>query len=128
MALSLPSVEDVRAIIETSLLDGAIETLIEDAALIAEGCPAIETYSDARQAAIIKWLTAHLIDQSGKSVEGSGKITSERIGDAARTFASGTLGAGILGSSYGAQAAALDQSGCLSDLGKRRATFKVLSR
>lgn len=128
MALSLPSVADVRLLIDTPMLDGAISAMIGDAALIAEGCPAISTYSDARQAAIVKWITAHLIDQSGQTSEGSGKVTSERIGDAQKTYAAGVLETGLGGSSYGAQAIALDTSGCLKSLGKTRAMFKVLTR
>lgn len=129
MALSLPSVADVRSLIDTPLPDGAVTAVINDAALMAEGCPAVSTYPSARQAAIVKWIAAHLIDQSGKaSASGSGKVTSRKIGDAAETFASGTLGSGLASSSYGAQAIALDPSGCLVNLGKPRAFIKVLTK
>jgi hypothetical protein len=98
--------------------------LIDDAALIADGCPAVASYTAGRQIAIIKWLTAHLIASRGDGMAGgSGVLLSNSLGDASKTFAEGTLGARLQSSHYGQQALALDPSGCLGKLGATRATL-----
>jgi hypothetical protein len=113
----------VRVVIATALTDPQVQALIDDAALIAEACPMVATYEAARQKAIVKWLTAHLISQqSGKG----GQLTQKALGDASESYAAGTMGMNLGGSRYGIQALALDPSGCLAQLGMRRASFKVL--
>lgn len=123
MPLELPTPADVRVIITTALTDPQIEALIGDAALIAEACPMVASYAANRQAAIVKWLTAHLISQqSGKA----GALTQKALGDASESYASGAMGMNLQASRYGQQALALDPSGCLAQLGMRRASFRVL--
>ncbi len=123
MPLAVPTPDDVRVIITTALTDPQITALIGDAALIAEACPAVAAYDAIRQAAIVKWLTAHLISQqSGKA----GALTQKALGDASESYAVGTMGMNLQGSRYGQQALALDPSGCLAQVGQRRAYFKAL--
>jgi hypothetical protein len=113
----------VRVVIATALADPQLTALIGDAVLIAEGCPVVATYDATRQAAIVKWIAAHLVaQQSGKA----GALTQKALGDASESYASAAMGAQLAGSRYGQQAIALDPSGCLAQLGMRRATFKVL--
>jgi hypothetical protein len=120
MTIALPTAADVRAIIETSLTDGQIEALIADAALAAEKC--LLKYDEARQKAIVKWLTAHLIASTG----GNGVLTSQKLGDASETYARATLGDGLKGTTYGQQALLLDTCGCLARLGRARASVEAI--
>jgi hypothetical protein len=123
LPLAVPTPADVRIVITTALDDAAITALIGDAALIAEACPMVAGYDALRQIAIIKWLTAHLIaQQSGQA----GALTQKTLGDASESYASGQMGTNLQASRYGQQAIALDPSGCLAQLGQRRAFFKVL--
>ena len=125
MALSKPNVADVRLIVATGASDSAVSAVIDDATLFAEGCPVISSYSTDRQAAIIKYITAHMLLSSGQA---EGQKTAKALGDASESYASPTLGSGLGGSSYGQMAITLDPSGCLSNLGKVRAGFTVVSR
>ena len=123
MALQLPTTEAVRAIIRTDLTDGQVGAVIGDAALFAEGCPKVAGYDGTRQAAIIKWITAHMIASTNA---GGGSLTQKALGDASETYARPTLGLGLQGTSYGQQAIALDPSGCLSRLGAMKAHFRAI--
>jgi len=120
LAISKPSAEDVRAIIATTMTDPQVSAVIDDAALLAEDC--ISSLSSARQASIVKWLTAHMIASTG----GSASRTSKKLGDAAETYAVAQLGEGLRGTTYGQQALALDPNGCLANLGKRGVVFETL--
>lgn len=124
MPLSLPSASDVRVVIKTTLTDLQIDAIIADAALLAEGCPVIEGFLATRQAAIVKWLTAHML--ASTNAAGGGALTSKSLGDASEDYARPTLGSGLSGTTYGMQALALDTSGCLAGLGKINATFRAL--
>jgi uncharacterized protein DUF4054 len=122
MPLTQPNAAAVRAIIETSLTDDQVSSVIADAALLAEGCPAVAGYDPDRQSAIIKWLAAHLIASTARS----GVLTQKSLGDASESYARPATGLNLAGTSYGQQAIALDPSGCLARLGQQRAFFKVL--
>lgn len=124
MSIAKPTVASVRAIIDTKLTDEQLESVIDDAVLFAEGCPMVATYDEARQRAIIKWLTAHMI--ASTNATGGGALTSKSLGDASESYARPTLGVGLSGTTYGQQAIALDPSGCLANLGKTRMMFKKL--
>lgn len=89
--------------------------------MIAEGCPVTATYAVTRQAAIVKYLAAHL----ALSALG-GQKTQRALGDASETQAPGVLGMTLSGTTYGQQALALDTSGCLARLGRPGAKFEVL--
>lgn len=120
MSLTQPSVAAVRAIITTTLTDEQVQSFIDDAALMAEGCECLSGLASERQAAIVKYMTAHLISmQSGKG----GIVTAEKMGSASKSYATGTAGADMMLSSsrYGQQAILLDTTGCLAQLGKVRA-------
>ncbi len=125
MTIAQPSVDDVRVIISTSKDDTAISAYITDAVLIAEGCPAIAEMSEARQQAIVKYLTAHLIS-TAPGAGGGGVLTQKSLGDASETYASGMLGMGLESTPFGIQALAFDTSGCLRTLGKIRASLYAL--
>jgi len=126
MPLALPTLADVRAIIATSLTDGQLQAVIDDAALIAEGCAAVAGYPATRQAAIVKYITAHLLAGSAGSATGSGAITQKALGDASESYAAGQLGMDLKSSQWGSKALLLDPSGCLATLGRQRAYFEVL--
>lgn len=114
------TVEDVRAITESTLPDAVITALIGDAGLI--GGPCIDQYDTARRDAIVKWLAAHLV----ASTSTDGSLTSESLGDASRSYARGQLGDRLRGTTYGQQALALDLKGCLTRRGGAPATFEVV--
>lgn len=115
----LPSVDDVRLIIETTLTDEQIEALILDAELIVHDC--IADLDEDRQAAIVKYVTADLI-ASTVSSGGGGTLTSQSLGDASESYATGASPWGK--SAYWAKAQALDPNGCLARLGKARASLE----
>ena len=115
-----PTPTEVKTIIATSLDDASVQVFIDDAALIADQCPAVLSYPDDRQKAIVRWLTAHLIASANRS-SGGGQLTSKALGDASESYAVGTAGTELASTSYGRQAIALDPSGCLERVGKTRA-------
>ena len=115
----LPSAADVIAITGTSLPEVVVDAIITDAALIAAQC--FEGVDGDRQEAALKWLAAHLVSSAG---EANGSLTSDRLGDAAQTYAKSVTGAGLMGSAYGQQAIALLP--CLSGIGMRTGKFVVL--
>jgi hypothetical protein len=88
---------------------------------MVEGCAS--GWSDARYTSIVKWVAAHLIASRGGA---EGTLTQRTLGDASETYAKAVVGSFLKGSPYGQQALALDTNGCLVNLGKQRATFKVL--
>jgi hypothetical protein len=120
--MQLPSVADVTTLTGTSLSEVVVTSLIQDAALVAEDC--IAGYAPARQTAIIKWLAAHLV--ASTSSGGESTLTSDKLGDAAQTFARATTGDALSGTMYGQQALALDTNGCLTRKGRARASIQVL--
>lgn len=119
---TLPSAAAVIALTGTSLTEAVVESIIADAALIAETC--IANYGEARQTAIIKWLAAHLV--ASTATGGESTLTSEKLGDASRTYARATTGEGLKGTMYGQQALSLDTNGCLFRKGNGRATVSVI--
>lgn len=127
MALSLPTVEEVRSIIETDLDDAGVTLYINDAAALGKRC--LTPLDPDLQKTILKWLTAHLIQLSGRSTgEGFANVavTSMKLGDASETYARAQLGSNVASTPYGQQAILLDPNGCLARLGARQPFFKVL--
>lgn len=120
MSLSLPSAGEVRTVLSTSLTDQQIESLIADAALVVGQCAAIAGYDADRQSAIIKYWTADLVSTINNS--GAGMITSDKLGDAARSYAAGTDKTAT--SWFRQRAYDLDGSGCLRRIGKATATLE----
>lgn len=125
---SYPGPEDVRYIITTSLDESALQSYIDDAALMASPC--IFNYTPDRQRAIIKWLTAHLLSSSPNNGSGSGgqTLASQRLGDASETYVNPAPSSleGLASTSYGRMAMSFDTNGCLMAVGQKPAIFQVL--
>lgn len=122
MSVERPAASDVRVVIETSLSDLQIEGLITEAVLMVEKC--VSSYEAERQKAIVRWVTAYLIDNIRN--QGGGGVQSDSLGDASRSYFSGALGEGLAENGYGLKAIALDPSGCLMRIGKSKATIEVI--
>lgn len=120
MALELPTADEVRVVISTALTDPQIEALILDAALVVDQCSAVAGYDVDTQAAIVKYWTADLISTIAN--QGAGVVTSDKLGDAARTFSAGNDSSAT--SFYRQRAYDLDPSGCLRRIGKAQASFE----
>jgi len=118
--MTLPTTDpaDVVAITGTSMATATIELIIESAELMAAGC--LSGLSEETQAAALLWLSCHLVS----TTPGNQTLTSRKLGDASKTFATGTLGGGISSSLYGQNAVALVP--CLAGLGKGRASMEVI--
>lgn len=120
-----PSTDDVRAIIETSATDAQVQAAIDDAALIVEDC--VEDLPADRQAAIIKYVAAHLLaTNSSLTSGGAGAVTSSRLGDASESYATAPLGTGLQGTEYGKRALMFDPNGCIAQIGRVPVVFEVL--
>ena len=123
MSVTSPSVTAVRGVIKTLLTDEQVGDFIADAVLVLEGLPKIVAMDAPRQAAIGKWLTAHLISQ----VDGKGgQKTAESMGDASESYAVTAGGLFLQSTRYGQQACAIDYSGSLVNLGKTPAMLSFL--
>ena len=123
MAVAKPTVAAVRVVISTTLAEDAVQSPIDDAAALIDGqCACISTLPPETQEAIVKWVAAHLISTVKNA--GGGTITSDRLGDAARTYATAGFGKQLASSAYGQNALLLDSTGCLARLGKARATIE----
>ena len=119
---TLPTVKSVIEITGTDIGGAVVSAIIDDAASLVSDC--IVTYDAARQASIIKWVAAHLI--SSTAAGGEKVLTSWKLGDAAETYGRASLGDGLRGTVYGQQALLLDTNGCLTGLGKGRASVQVI--
>ena len=120
MSLNKPTAQSVIDLTGTDLESAVVGSIIDDAALLAEKC--LENLDADRQAAALRWLTAHLI--ASTSDEGSKSVSSSRLGDASDSYSSASTGDGISGTSYGQQAIAI--APCLARLGRARASIKVI--
>ena len=118
--MSNPTVQEVKRVIATALDDDAIEQMIEDAAMLGGDC--VDGYNADRRKIIIRWLAAHLIASS----HNEGALQSESLGDASESYARGQLGDALRGTVYGQQALSFDVKGCLSRIGKKRASVQVI--
>ena len=103
---------EVRVIIETALLDAAIE------AYIAVANPMVtNTVTCGLSASILKeierWLTAHLI-----AITKDRTTTEEKLGEASVKY-SGRFGEGLKSTSYGQTVLMLDTCGSFAKLGKK---------
>jgi hypothetical protein len=128
MALTLPTVEQVRAICPApNLTDAQVQSFIDDAALMAEDC--VSAQSAARQVGVIKWLAAHLISTAGVATgAASGVIQSQSLGDASESYAVAATADMLKGTAFGQQAMLMDPTGCLANLGKRKSTFQIIGQ
>ncbi len=124
MAVEKPSVIEVKVAIPatSALSDGQVQAAINTAALVVERC--ISSLDEELQKEIVMYWAAGMLADMGV-ITGGGAITSDRLGDASRTFAQGG-GKKVASNSYKQIAIDLDPSGCLSRIGKGRATAEVL--
>lgn len=116
--MATPDAADVIAITGTKLSSTIVELIINSAELMAADC--LVGYDDDVQTAALLWLSAHLV----ASTSGSGAVTSRKLGDASKSYATAQLGNGIMGTSYGQQAVALIP--CLGLLGRPTALIEVI--
>lgn len=125
MSLTSPTTAAVRTAIElkATVTDADIQVFIDDAVLLAEQCASVAAMSATKQAAVIKWITAHLMSFRFGA---AGGVASETLGDASRSYAVGsrTYGNDLTSSFYGQQAILLDSTGCLKRLGRDKITFQ----
>lgn len=127
MALTLPLAADVRLVLgkdATAFPDATADALIADADLIASQCPAIVAADATKQAAVIKYIAAHLAAMS-LFPDLAGTMTSRKLGDAAKSFSSAPMGEQLKSSRFGSMAITLDGSGCLANLGRKPATMTM---
>lgn len=125
MSLTLPTADDVRVIMTTTLTDTQIDSVILEAEAFAAACPAIESASAIIQASILKWITAHMISV----ITGAGGVvTAEALGDASKSYAAPmqTRGNGLNATRFGQMALMLETTGCLARLGQPGVKFEVL--
>lgn len=123
---TLPTTSEVISLTGTQFPEEVVDSIIADAALMVERC--ISPLNEARQTAIIKWVSCHLI-ASTNGADGSrgGAITSFKLGDASETYARAVLsGEGLKATFYGQQALALDPNGCLARLGRPPASVEAI--
>ena len=118
MTVSKPTAAEVMALTSTGFSESVVSAIIDEAASIVESC--VSGYDSARQAAIVKWVAAHMIASTGAE----GVLTSDKLGDAQQSFARGQLGDALRGTTYGQTALLLDTNGCLSKLGRGKAVFQ----
>jgi len=116
---TLPSAADVTALTGTSLSESVVTSIIADAALIVEST-CFNAYAEARQTAIIKWVAAHMV----ANTNATGVVTSEKLGDASVTYGRQVAKEGLAGTMFGQQALALDTNGCLTGIGRGKASFE----
>jgi hypothetical protein len=102
--------------------DAQIQIYLDDAVLMVEHC--VGGWTEARYWAIVRWVTAYLMDNISKG--GAGGLASDSLGDASRSYFTGALGAGLAENGYGLKALALDTTGCLQRIGKGKATVEVI--
>jgi hypothetical protein len=121
VAVELPLVEDLRAIITSAKTDAELEAVIDDAALMVSPLACVLAYDGPRQAAIIKYVAADLL-AGAIETGGGGALQSQTLGDASETYGLG--GAQLGQSAYWKKALALDTDGCLATLAKPRAFFE----
>lgn len=121
MALSKPTAIAVKEIVTTGKSDSVVSSIIDDAALMVEDC--VSSLTAERQEAIIKYVAAHVIALS--DAKGSGAVSSEKLGDAQKSYAAAHLGQHIHSTSYGQQAVMLDPNGCIAQIGKRPAKVRL---
>lgn len=118
--MATPTAASVIAITGTKLSDAIVDSIIADAELIASSCLTAAGASDALETSVVKWLAAHLV----ASTSGNGTLTSRKLGDASKSYASTSLGDGLMGTAYGQQAVALLP--CLATIGRAQAVIEVI--
>lgn len=109
------TVDDVRVIMETSLLDAVITKYIVISNHIVDEYLLAASLSDTILEEIECWLTAHLIAYTKDRT-----TETEKLGEAAVKY-TGKFDKGLQGTPYGQMVLVLDSSGILASTGKRKA-------
>ena len=120
MPQNLPATNDLQLILPQPLSTEQLESAISDAALVFKPCAG--DYDSDTEAAIIKYLAAHMLAMAGVS----SSLVSETVdGDSYRRQVA-TTGEGLKGTQYGQQVLLLDHKGCLSRRDLRTARVDLL--
>lgn len=122
MSFTKPSVAAVRVLITTTMSDDAVQSFIDDASVMVKPC-ALGIDCDT-MTVIVKYLAAHMIALS--ATKGGGALSQKSLGDASESYARTASGTGLSETAYGQLALNLDPTGCLANLGKRKAFAKLL--
>lgn len=109
------TVEDVRAIIDTDLLDDAIVAYMDSTIVMVTELFAEKNISDALRKEITRWLTAHAI-----AITKERMATEEEAGGARVKYASNFSGRSLNSSPYGQQAMIIDTTDTLNDAVKMK--------
>lgn len=118
---TLPTAAEVTALVSGNWDDAVVNAVIADAVLMIDNA-CFDAYAEDKKTSITKWVAAHMLASTGSD----GTVTSEKLGDASISFARGTLGDGLKGTTQGQQALLLDTNGCLMQLGRAKATIEPL--
>ncbi len=111
---------DVQEILDTTLEASVINAFINTAHTFIEANLGSANLGEAMLTEIEKWLAAHFLSIRDR------RVKSENIaGEYSVTYEIGNLGEGLMSTTYGQTAVALDTSGTLDSLNLKRATFKV---
>lgn len=111
---------DVQEILDTTLEASVINAFINTAHTFIEANLGSANLGEAMLTEIEKWLAAHFLSIRDR------RVKSENIaGEYSVTYEVGNLGEGLMSTTYGQTAVALDTSGTLDNLNLKRATFKV---
>ena len=102
-------VQNISSIPTTVNLTGFIESaasIVDQVETCAGG-----SLSDSQLELIERWLTAHLATVTIRP-----EVTQKSISDASESYSRSPAGLNLLATSYGAQAMAIDTSGCLVEI------------
>lgn len=116
------NVDDVRAIITTSLTDPQVEGYITDSNLIVTSKFAGVTISSDLLEAIEKWLTAHLITMSQKR-----QLSDQKVDEASVKYA-GKFGLYLEHTTYGQMVIFLDPTNTMVDAQAEAKEGKVAAK
>lgn len=117
-----PTPEQVQRLLSVTFSTEELEDAISDAGLMLNACAKL--YDDERQAALVKYLAAHLLASS--QVGAAGSLASESVDGTSYSRATATLGQNLKGTTFGQQALLLDPNGCLQSLGEMNARLWVV--
>lgn len=111
---------DVQEILDTTLEASVINAFINTANTFIEVNLSSANLGEAMLTEIEKWLAAHFLSLRDR------RVKSENIaGEYSVTYEVGNLGKGLMSTTYGQTAVALDTSGTLGSLNMKRASLKV---
>lgn len=110
------TIADVRAILDaTTLTDPVITAFITSANIFVTNSLGTSTLDAATLADIERWVAAHFITSTLER-----QTSKESAGSASVTYAGNFDGMGLLLTSYGQMACALDTTGTLTELAKQK--------